>query len=123
MNYDRQLQGSFWLMIAIQTISAIDMPGKGARKLPAPRVYVTAIVLWSILGLVSDAGGAKAAAAMGWITVLTGAVIGPFGKVATDFLNTIGTQFGVEPGGNPITPTAPTAPTSPLPGNPRARTA
>lgn len=97
MNYDRQLQGSFWLLIAIQTIGAIDMPGKGNRKLPAPRAYVAAIVVWSILGLISDAGAAKAAAAMGWATVLTGAVVGPFGSVAVGFLNSVGNQFAVPP--------------------------
>lgn len=100
MNYDRQLQGSFWLMIAIQTISATDMPGKGIRKLPAPRAFVVVVVMWALLGLVADAGGAKAAAVMGWVTVLTGSVIGPFGDVAIGFLNTISSQFGVQPGGN-----------------------
>lgn len=87
-------------MIALQTIRSVDMPGKGPRKLPAPRVYVVAIVLWSILGLVSDAGADKAAALMGWVTVLTGAVIGPFGSTITSFLDTISSQFGVAPGGN-----------------------
>lgn len=100
MNYDRQIQGSFWLMIAIQVIGAVDMPGKGARKLPAPRAFVVVIVMWSILGLIADAGAAKAAAVMGWVTVLTGAVIGPFGNIAVGFLNTISSQFGVQPGGN-----------------------
>lgn len=116
MNYDRQLQGSFWLMIALQTIGAIDMPGKGPRKLPAPRTYVAVIVLWSILGLVSDAGAAKAAAVMGWITVLTGAVVGPFGLTATNFLTTISSKFGVAPGGAPVSPTSPSV--SPFGTNP-----
>lgn len=97
MNYDRQLQGSFWLMLAVQTIGALDMPGHGPRKLPAPRAYVAAIILWSIFGLISDAGGEKAAAAMGWVTVLTGAVVGSFGQTITDFLKTIGDQFNIAP--------------------------
>lgn len=93
MNHDKQLLSSFWLMLAIQTIGSVDMPGTGARKLPAPRAYVAAIVLWSILGLISDAGAAKAAAAMGWVTVLTGAVLGPFGFTITNLLNKVGSEF------------------------------
>lgn len=94
MNYNRQLMGSFFLMLAIQTIGSLDLPGNGPRKLPAPRVYVAAIVLWSILGLIADAGAEKAAAMMGWVTVLTGAVLGPFGVTITNFLFTVGNQFG-----------------------------
>lgn len=115
MNPDRQLQGSFWLMMAVQTIGAVDMPGKGGRKLPSPRTYVASIVVWSVLGLISDAGGSKAAAAMGWVTVLTGAIVGPFGKVITDFMNTISSQFGVQPGGAPATGGGPNSTT---PGTP-----
>lgn len=106
MNPNRQLQGSFWLMIAIQTITAIDMPGRGRRKLPAPRAYVAAIVTWSILGLIADAGGEKAAAAMGWVMVLVGMVLGTMGKTLTDFLNTIADQFAI-----PKPPTGPPAQT------------
>lgn len=94
-NPNRQLQVTFWLMIAIQTITAIDMPGKGARKLPAPKAYVAAIVLWSIFGVIADAGGERAAAAMAWVTLLSGAVLGTMGKTLTDFLDTVAKLFAV----------------------------
>lgn len=111
MNYNRQLQASFWLMLAVQTIGSLDMPGKGPRKLPSPRSFVAAIVVWAILGLVSDAGGGKAAAAMGWVTVLTGMVVGPFGKGVLNFFTTISTRFVAGP--PPATPPA----TTPSPGS------
>src|SRR5947209_7665153 len=97
MNYDRQLHSAFWLTMAVLTIGAVDMPGKGQRKLPAPRNYVAAIVVYAILGLISDSGNGKAAAAMGWVTVLTGMVAGPFGKTVIGFMNTISSQFAVQP--------------------------
>jgi len=84
-------------MIAIQTITAIDMPGKGNRKMPAPRAYVAAIILWAIYGLAADAGAERGAAAAGWVTVLTGAIVGSFGKTLTDFLNTVADEYGVKP--------------------------
>lgn len=109
MNHNRQLQGSFWLMIAIQIIGAVDMPGKGPRKLPAPRAFVAPVILWAILGLIADAGAEAAAAAMGWVTVLVGAVVGPFGDVINNFLATVGTQFGtaVDPNAPQLQPTPP----------------
>lgn len=89
MNYDRQLHSSFFLMIAVQTIGSIDMPGKGKRKLPSPRAYVAAVIVWAILGLIPG----KAAAIMGWVTVLTAVVVGPFGKGVLNFFDTIATKF------------------------------
>lgn len=103
MNPNRQLQGSFWLMVATQTITAVDMPGKGARKMPAPRAYLATIILWSIFGLIADAGGEKAAAAMGWVTVLTGMVVGTAGTTLTDFLNNVAKA---------VAPTVPKLPTT-----------
>lgn len=83
--------------MAILTIGAVDMPGKGPRKLPAPRNYVAAMIVYAILGLVSDAGNGKAAAVMGWVTVLTGMVVGSFGKVVIGFMNTISSRFAITP--------------------------
>ena len=97
MNPDRQLHGSFFLMLAVQTIGALDMPGKGKRKLPSPRTYVAAIVVWAILGLVSDAGASRAAAVMGWVTVLTATVVGPFSKGILNFFDTVSTKFIATP--------------------------
>lgn len=93
-NPDRQLQVTFWLMIAIQTITALDVtPAKGPRKLPAPRAYVAAVILWAIFGVIADAGGERAAAALAWMTLLSGAIMGTMGKTLTDFLATVANLF------------------------------
>lgn len=117
MNPNRQLQASFWIMLTTQTITAIDMPGKGPRKLPAPRAYIAAIALWSIFGLIADAGSDRAAATMAWVTLLAGVTLGTMGKTLTDFMNTIANQFGVPKAtattgapGDTQTPTPPGAP-------------
>jgi hypothetical protein len=89
------LQTSFWLMVMLQTIGSIDMPGRGARKMPAPRQYVAILTAWLVLQLIAgiSAGAERAAAAVGWALVLTGAVAGPFGSRAVNFMSTIATQF------------------------------
>lgn len=110
MNEQSQLNASMWLMITVQTIGAIDNPGHGhpgvgrdgkaaqvTRKMPAPKTYVAVAVLWSIFGLITDAGQGKAAVAMAWITTLTAMVIGPFGSVGTKFLKTIADNFYTAP--------------------------
>lgn len=97
------LQTSFWVMIFIQTIGSIDMPGRGARKMPAPREYVAILVAWLVLQLISgiNAGAARAAAMFGWILVLAGMVVGPFGQKATGFMQTIANNFGITPPTSP----------------------
>lgn len=94
MNGD-SLQTSFWAMILIQTIGSIDMPGRGERKLPAPHQYVAILVTWLVLQLISSisAGAARATAAVGWALVLTGLVVGPFGKQVVNLFTIISTQF------------------------------
>lgn len=89
------LQASFWTMIVIQTIGSIDMPGRGERKLPAPHQYVAILVTWLVLQLISaiNSGAQKAAAAIGWALVLTGLVVGPFGKQVINLFSIIRTQF------------------------------
>lgn len=86
----------------LQTIGSVDMPGSGPRKLPAPRQYVIVVVAWSVLELVAASGRARLASAFGWIMVLSGLVIGPFGQRAVSLLNTTAQQFGVtnQGGGN-----------------------
>jgi len=96
MNEATQLNASMWLMITVQTIGAIDLPGHGPRKLPAPKAYVAVIVLWSIFGLMADGGFGRAAAAMSWVTVLTAMVVGPAGKTFTNFLKLTGQTFGTK---------------------------
>lgn len=80
MNTDTSLQASFWLMVVLQTIGSVDMPGKGMRKMPSPRSYLAILIAWSVLQLGADAGYDRAANAVGWIIVLAGMVLGPFGQ-------------------------------------------
>lgn len=90
------LQTSFWLMIMLQTIGSVDMPGRGARKMPAPRQYVAILVTWLVLQVAAGigAGAQRAATAVGWLLVLTGAVAGPFGKQVVSLLTTVSQNFG-----------------------------
>ena len=113
MNKNAQLTATMWLMVIVQTIGALDLPGhvqKGApvgaktRKLPAPRTYVAVAVLWSIFGLIADAGQAKAAVSMAWVTTLTAIVLGPVGatlvgttKNPGGFLGLIAKNFSTAP--------------------------
>lgn len=97
MQSEQGVQASFWLMILLTTIGSVDMPGHGNRKLPAPRSYVVVVVAWSALFLLVDAGKARAAAGAGWLLVLAGTVLGPFGKNAVSFLNAVSSQFAVKP--------------------------
>lgn len=106
------LQTSFWLMVLIQTIGSVDLPGRGARKMPAPRSYVAIFVTWLVLFVVAGIGAKaeRAAAALGWLLVLVGTVIGPFGQTVVDFLRGVSTQFPAQPpptpGGASTTPSS-----------------
>lgn len=91
------ISGAFWLMVALQTMGSLDMPGKGPRKMPAPRSYVAIIVLFSTLHLIADAGMQRAAAVMAWGTVLVGLVLGPFGAKLSNFFNVVADKFAIAP--------------------------
>lgn len=91
------VSAAFWVMVALQTMGSVDMPGKGPRKMPSPRSYVAIIVLFTTLHLVSDAGAPRAAGMMAWVSVLAGMVLGPFGKTLSNFYNTIADQFAIPP--------------------------
>ena len=86
---DDSLQASFWLMVALQTIGSVDMPGKGDRKMPAPRSYLAIIVAWAVLQLASDTGYARPASVTGWVIVLAGMVTGPFGGKVVNLMNSV----------------------------------
>ena len=88
-----------WIMIVVQTINGLDMPGHGPRKLPAPKMYVAIVVLWSIFGLIADAGQGRAAKVMAWAAVVTAMVIGNAGNTITGFLKTIALNYGAGPFG------------------------
>jgi hypothetical protein len=96
MNGD-QVATSFWVMILLQTIGSVDMPGQGNRKLPAPRQYAAIIVAWGVLQLVADAGKEQAASTAGWVMVLAGTVVGPFGSRLISFFNTVATKLSNAP--------------------------
>ncbi len=83
-------------MILVQTIGSVDMPGSGPRKMPAPRQYIAILVTWLILQLVAgiNASTQRATAAIGWLLVLTGFVVGPFGRQVVNLLTVISTRFG-----------------------------
>lgn len=85
------LQTSFWIMVVVQTIGSVDMPGKGARKMPSPRQYVAIVVTWLVLMFVAgiNESTARATKAIGWALVVTGMVIGPFGKRVVSLFNSI----------------------------------
>lgn len=82
-------------MILLQTIGSIDMPGSGARKMPSPRQYVAVVVAWVILEIFAamGQGARRASTAVGWLLVLTGMVVGPFGQRLVSFLNTVSQEF------------------------------
>jgi hypothetical protein len=94
------LQSSFWLMVAIQTIGSVDLPGVGERKMPAPRQYVAIVVTWLVLNLMAGigAGAQRAATALGWLVVLTGMVAGPFGQQVTSLFQTVATRYSTANG-------------------------
>jgi hypothetical protein len=94
-------------MVVVQTIGSVDMPGRGVRKMPAPRQYLAIFVTWLVLMFAASINSAaeRAAAALGWLLVVVGMVVGPFGNQAVDFLRTIATNFPV----GPVTPSSPFA--------------
>ena len=101
------MSAAFWVMVALQSMGSVDMPGSGPRKMPAPRSYVAIIVLFSTLHLVADAGAERAAGAMAWVTVLVGIVKGPFGDKLSNFFNTVADNFGIQPPPGQQTSTVP----------------
>lgn len=99
-----------WAMVGVQTIGSVDLPGHGDRKLPAPKQYVAIVVLWGLLGFVADlsAGAARAASALSVLLLLTGMVLGPFGKRFVSFISGVSSLFPVAPQPATTTGTQPT---------------
>lgn len=89
MKPSRVIESTFFVMILIQTIGSIN----AKHKLPAPRQFVAVSVVWGILFLAADTAANKIAARLAVLIVITGMVIGPFGKVAVGFLNKIAKDF------------------------------
>jgi hypothetical protein len=98
VNTDRTLSATFWAMVGLQTIGAVD-PLQGPRKMPSPRAYVAVVVLWTILHMLAEGSAklARPAAALSVLTVIAATVIGPAGKTLVSFLNTVGGTFNLAP--------------------------
>ena len=98
MNPDRTLNATFWAMVAVQTIGAVD-PVKGPRKMPSPRAYVAVVVLWTILHMVAEGSRslARPAAALSGLVVLAAVVLSPAGKTLLAFLDTVSSTFRISP--------------------------
>jgi hypothetical protein len=95
---------AMWLMILVQTIGSVDLPGSGERKMPAPRAYVATVVAYGILALIADLpsrGARKAAGMMAWVMVLSAMVLGPFGQTVISFMNGIANKFAIPPAQTP----------------------
>ena len=82
-------------MILVQTIGSIDMPGSGPRKMPAPRQYIAILITWLVLQLIAgiSRGAERATAAVGWLLVLTGLVLGPFGRQTINLFTVVSQKF------------------------------
>lgn len=89
MKPSRVIESTFFVMLIVQTVGSIDTK----HRLPAPRQFVAVSVLWGILFLMADTAMSKLAARLSVLVVLTGMVIGPFGKVAIGFLNKVAQDF------------------------------
>lgn len=90
------LNTSFWLMVFLQTLGSVDMPGSGHRKMPAPRAYVAIIITWEGLNILASTGRERAAEIMGWVMLLTGLVVGPFGNKLSHFFTTVADTYGAK---------------------------
>lgn len=84
-------------MILLQTIGSVDMPGKGQRKMPAPRAYLAVIVAWSVLNILVDVGMERAARLIGWALVITGMIVGPFGQRVINLFNAVSPVTAITP--------------------------
>lgn len=62
--------------------------------MPSPRNYAALIVAWGTLQLVADMGMDRAAKAIAWVLVLGGLVVGPFGKILSNLLNSVSGAVG-----------------------------
>lgn len=93
MKPGRVVMSTFFVMLIVQTIGSID----SKQRLPAPRQFVAISVLWGILFLMADTSLNRIAARLSALIVLTGMVLGPFGKVAVSFLNKIAEEFAIPP--------------------------
>lgn len=91
MSPSQSLETSLWAAMILQTLGAVDAPGSGPRKLPAPRAYAAIFIVWTVLGFVADssAAAARAARTAAWVTVLATLVLGGAGQRLASFLQNV----------------------------------
>lgn len=92
-NSNNSLKASFWVMIVLQTLTAVDLPGMGKRKMPHPGAYVTIILAWAGLNLAADVGFEEGANVAGWVYVLAALVLGPLGTKLTNFMTKVVQEY------------------------------
>jgi hypothetical protein len=134
MNPRRTLSALFWATIAIQTLGNIDAapmkkkdfnpdgsPKHLRRKLPPPRAYVAPVVLYAVLGWVSQLSDnlARASVGLGGLILTTSLFVNARGKGGfsaagervTNFFNLVAEKFGPpagQQGGAEFQPIPPT---------------
>lgn len=98
----KTLASTFTAMLFVDTIGAVD-PFGGKVYLPSPRQYLATFLLWGIFGLMAGFGSraARLAGRLSALTLLTAAVVGPFGGKAIRFLEGSTAFFPASQGGTP----------------------
>lgn len=67
--------------------------------MPSPRQYVAIVATWLVLMLIAGAseGAERATRIIGWVLVLAGMVVGPFGVRTIGLFNNIAANFRTAP--------------------------
>jgi hypothetical protein len=100
MSGQRVLGATMSGALAVQTIAAVA-PFGGGVYLPPPRVYVAIWTLWGLLGLVAGLGARaeRLAGRFSLLVLLSMAVLGPFGRKAVTFIDTVARTASLDQGG------------------------
>lgn len=93
MKPTRVIWATYLMMVVVQTVASID----GQHRLPAPKRFVALTTAWGILFFLADVGLGKVAARLSLLILLTGMVVGPFGRLLIRLLNTVTTTFAIPP--------------------------
>lgn len=99
MSPPQTIETTLWVAMILQTLGAVDMPGSGPRKLPAPRAYAAILIVWTVLGMVADSSPrmARPARTAAWVMVLATLVLGPAGQRLVSFLQDVATIYAPTP--------------------------
>jgi hypothetical protein len=98
----KTLASTFMAMLFVDTIGAVS-PFGGKVYLPSPRQYLATFLLWGIYGVLAGFGDrtARLAGRLSVVTLITAAVVGPFGRKAVAFLEGSTAFFPATDGGTP----------------------